>query len=169
MLVILKNTLLLLALPCLVAACGPSEEEKKQYQTIADAQAYNTTFDSLTVEQEAASDAWTTLQVSSDQPSRLYSTFAAMNQPCYPPDTSLIITQAELLTAMKQFVNKHYTKLPVEQCDQLAATAPLSQASYAVLHCRSEAAKSDYANGLPQEGIWVMPSVLGRRDLVIHW
>ena len=166
---LIQRSLWLLALPCLLLACGPTEEEKKQYQMIADAQAYNTTFDSLTTAQEEAMDALTTLQVSSDEKSQLYSTFAAHNQPCYPPDTNIIISQAEFRIAMQQFVNKHCKKMPAEQRDYLANTAALSQADYAVLHCRGNSVKSDYENGIPLTGYWVIPCVLGRRDLIIVW
>ena len=122
----------------------------------------------LTPEQQAAFDALNTLQVSTDSRNRLYSTFAGTVQPCYPPDTTLIISQADALAAMKQFVAKHCTNLTIKVRNELAAKSVLAQDEYTLSLCLDHAAVTD-ENGVPMTGTWVMPNVLGRRDVVMVW
>ena len=123
----------------------------------------------LTPAQQSAFDALNTLQVCTDEMNRLYSTFAGIVQPCYPPDTSLIISQSELLIAMKQFVTNNCKNLTTEERDELAATSVLVQEEYTLSLCLDNSENINYENGAPMSGTWVMPSVLGRRDVIIVW
>jgi len=123
----------------------------------------------LTDAQQSAFDALNTLQVGTDEMNRLYSTFAGIVQSCYPPDTSLTISQSELLKAMKQFVTSNCKNLTIEERDGLAATAVLAQEEYTLSLCLGNSANINYTNGPPMSGTWVLPSVLGRRDLIMVW
>jgi hypothetical protein len=123
----------------------------------------------LTLAQQSAFEALNTLQVSSDMQNRLYSTFANIDQPCYPADTSFVITQAQLFIVMKKFVSRHYKNLPAEQQDKLVEISVKAQEEYQVLHCNNNSENEHYENGLPMTGTWIMPNVLGRRDVILVW
>ena len=75
-------------------------------------------------------EALNTLQVSTDQIHHLYSTFAGINQPCYPPDTSFVLSQSDLLIALKHFVNIHCTNLNITKRNELSFSAVLAQKEY---------------------------------------
>lgn len=124
--------------------------------------------DELSEKQQSALDALNTLQTSSVEEDRLYSTFANIQQPFYPADTSLEITQSELLVFMRQFVSKNYQNLETEKRNSLVEKAVLAQEQYLVLHCSSTEVV-DYDKGLPMLGTWVLPGILGRRDLILKW
>ncbi len=100
---------------------------------------------------------------------RLYSTFAGIVHSCYPPDTSVIISQSELRAAMKQFVTKNCTGLTVEERSVLAAASVIAQEEYNVLLCLGYAPDVSFENGAPMSGTWIIPGVLGRRDVIIVW
>ena len=167
-LIILLNTSLLLS------SCTPTDEKINQgQQSTHSPPPYSTTYaDSLlelTPEQQSSFDALNTLQVSTDEKNKLYSTFAGIPQPCYPPDTSFTISRSEFLTALEQFMTIHCTNLTIEERNELAATAALAQEEYIVLYCPDNSSEVNYESGLPVTGTWVMPSVLGRRDITIVW
>jgi hypothetical protein len=123
----------------------------------------------ITQEQQAAFDALNTLQTSTDEMNKLYSTYSGIHQPCYPPDTSFIISRSELLNALELFVTKNCTNLTIEKRNKLATTAVLAQEEYIVLYCPDYSSEVNYERGLPETGTWVMPSILGRRDVTIIW
>ncbi|MEM6378256.1 MAG: hypothetical protein AAF705_08590 [Bacteroidota bacterium] len=123
----------------------------------------------LTPEQQSAFDALNTLQISTDERNRLYSTFAGSAQPCYPLDTSLNISQVELLEAMKQFVTDNCKRLTIEEGNDLATTSVLAQQTYSVSLCLNNSENVSYKDGIPKTGTWLIPNVLGRRDIVIVW
>ena len=155
-------------------SCTPTDEKIDQEQQSSNSSnsftiPYTESLLELTSEQQSAFDALNTLQVSTDEKNKLYSTFSGISQPCYPPDTSFTISRSDLLTAMKYFVTKHCTYLSFEERDKLAETAVLAQEEYIVLHCPDNSYNVNYKNGLPMSGIWVMPSVLGRRDIILEW
>ena len=170
----LKLLLMLSVLLPLFSACSQQNDGLDKEKRIANSQPTNiaqnieTTFE-LTPEQQSAFDALNTLQVSTDEMNRLYSTFAGIAQPCYPPDTSLTISQAELLIAMKQFVISNCKNLTIERRDELAAASVLAQEEYTVSLCLDSLAPVNYENGAPMTGTWVLPSVLGQRDVIIVW
>jgi hypothetical protein len=70
---------------------------------------------------------------------------------------------------MKQFVSKNCTNLEEDERNELAATAVLAQHEYTVKLCFDNSSKIINTYGLPMTGIWVMPNVLGRRDVIIVW
>lgn len=146
------------------------EEEKHLIPSQATCSAQNLEIISdLTQEQQVAFDALNTLQVSTDEKNRLYSTFIGIFQDCYPPDTSLTITQSELLIAIKQFVTNNCENLTTEERDKLAAASVLAQEEYTLSLCLENSSNINFENGAPMTGTWVMPSVLNRRDVIIVW
>jgi len=169
MLLIRRKFLVLLFFPCLLFSCTFTQEGEEKKQELTDLTDNNNTVSELNSEQEAAFDALNTLQVSTDEMNRLYSTFANIAQPCYPPDTSFVITQSELEVAMKQFVEQHCTNLSAEERDKLHKTAVLAQKEYKVLHCSGNPSDIDDEKSLPYMGTWIMPNVLGRRDVILKW
>ncbi len=155
-------------------ACSHTNKKSDKEQQTTDSQPINITTNLETIkeptlEQQSAFDALNTLQVSTDEMNRLYSTFAGIDQPCYPPDTSLTISQSELLIAMKQFVTSNCRNLSTEKRNALATTAVLAQKEYTLSLCLDNFSNVDYENGAPMVGTWVMPSILGRRDVIIVW
>lgn len=146
-------------------------EEDKQLRTSQPTYSVQNlgTIPELTPKQQAAFDALNKLQVSTDERNRLYSTFAGIFQNCYPPDTSLTISQSELLKAMKQFVTFNCKNLTTEERDTLAATSILAQKEYTLSLCLGNSTNINYKNGPPMSGTWVLTSVLGRRDVIIVW
>jgi hypothetical protein len=170
----MKVLFMLSMLSFLLNACSQSNKrlDKKQQTTYAkptDSATNLETISGLTPEQQSAFDALNTLQVSTNEMNRLYSTFAGIVQPCYPPDTSMTISQSELLVAMKQFVTNNCRNLTVEERIELTTTSVLAQEEYTVSLCLDNSSNVDYKNGVPMTGTWVMPSVLGRRDVIIVW
>ena len=99
---------------------------------------------------------------------RLYSTFAGIDQP-YPPTTNFVITQSEFQTVMTRFAQENCTNLNIEKRDSLVKAAVLAQKEYTVLHCIDNPSNIHDDKGLPMTGIWVMPNVLGRRDVILVW
>ena len=169
MLPIRKRIFVLLCFPCLIFSCTPAQERNEQKQEMIDSTTYSNIVSELTPEQQSAFDALNTLQISTDEQNRLYSTFADIAHPCFPPDTSFVISQSELLTAMMQFVKENCSNLNIEKQEELATTAVLAQKEYTVLYCPGHSSNMNYGKGIPRKGTWVMPSVLGRRDVTLVW
>ncbi len=154
-------------LSILLFSCTYTEDENSE---LKDSTSGNLNeLSTLTAEQETALDAFTTLQVGTDERNLIYSTFANIDQPFYPPDTSVVIAQSEFRIAMTHFVNKNCTKKTGEERAQLVNAVVLAQEKYNVLHCNVFSADVNYENGLPMMGVWVIPNVLGQRDVVIEW
>ena len=170
----MKILIMLLTTLMLLSSCTSTDESTNQEHQSTDSlpsvyRANMDTIPELTPEQQSAFDALNTLQVSTDKMNRLYSTFAGITQPCYPPDTSLTISQSELLIAMKQFVTSNCKNLSAEKRDELATTSVLAQDEYTVSLCLDNSVPVTYENGAPMTGTWVVPSVLGQRDVIIVW
>jgi len=164
----MKALLLLLMFVFFLNTCSqPTNRSEKE---IADAKrniiAQKLQTPELTAIQQSAFDALNTLQVSTDEMNRIYSTFAGTVQPCYPPDTSLTISQSALLVAMKQFVASNCKNLAAEDREELAATSVLAQEEYMVSLCLDHSTKVNYENGVPMTGTWIL---LGRRDVILIW
>jgi hypothetical protein len=123
---------------------------------------------SLTAKQQTAFNALNSIQV---QGIYLYSTFSGIHHNCLPPDTSFIISQAELLVAIESLLEKYYTHIKAEQRAKLASESVLAQEKYLVLQCKgyTNGAEYDKSNNIPKSGSWILPKVLGRRDIVIEW
>lgn len=169
MLSTLKKLLVLFFFPCLICSCNNSEKGKEQKRELIKSIYFDNVVSELTEEQGAAFDALNTLQTSTDQRNRLYSTFSNIDQPCYPPDTSFEISQSELLVFMKQFIAENCKSMEREIQNKLAETSVLAQKKYTVLHCRENNSNIDYKKGLPMVGTWVLPKVLNRRDISLVW
>ena len=158
MLSIINKLIGLLFLTCLSIACNFVQEGNEQKTE-------------LTQEQEAALEALNTLQTSTDERNRFYSTFANQKHSFYPPDTSFEVSQSELLIYIEQFISEHCQNLAPEIQHQLAKKAVLAQKKYTVLYCTVTLPKSNInpEQGPPMKGIWVMPSVLDSRDVILVW
>ncbi len=148
--------LLMLVIMCALTSCSNEEVKAEVFQE-------------LTSEQQAAFEALDSLQVNSDDWSRLYSTFPDLHHKSFPADTSIIISQAEFLIAMREFVTLHYTKMPSEKRSRLIYKAVKAKGEYKVLHCRGYGVDVDYSSGIPRQGTWIFPKILGHRDLVLVW
>ncbi|MCB0704218.1 MAG: hypothetical protein KDC34_02870 [Saprospiraceae bacterium] len=158
---IINKLSILLFFPFLTFSCTSEEKGK-----LPDSAFYNNTGSALTQEQQAAFDALNTLQTSTDEMNRLYSTFV---KPSYPADTSFEVSQSELRAFMEQFIYEHCQNLSPEIQNQLAKTAVLAQKKYTVLHCTENRSDIDYDKGLPMTGTWVIPNILNRRDVILVW
>lgn len=153
----------------LLNACSPPNTRTVKAYPPPDLTQDSEPVSELRPEQESAFEALNTLQVSTDEMNRLYSTFAGAAQLCYRPDTSIILSQGALLTAMKEFVTRNCQNLPLAERDTLAATSVLAQEEYTVFLCYGNPDELSYENGAPRTGTWVLPKVLGRRDVVLVW
>lgn len=163
------KTPLLLVLPFLALSCNPVQENTDHHQGLTNSDDLLKAVLELTPEQESAFEALTFLQTNTDELNRLYSSFPNIDHPCFPADTSFTITQLELLTAMMQFVTMHCSNLPIEERDSLAKASVLAEEKYKVLHCKDHLHDENYENGLPLNGTWVLPGILGRTDLTLVW
>lgn len=170
----MKLTIVFTMLALFFYACFHSNNEPNRVHETSDEQLANRS-ESLeakvepTLEQQSAFEALNTLQVSTDKRNRLYSTFAGIDQPCYPPDTSFVISQSELLFAIKAFVETNCKNLSIKERNQLTKRAVLAQKDYTLSLCLDNVSIVDFENGTPMMGTWVMPSILERRDLIIVW
>ena len=108
------------------------------------------------------------LQTNTDEVGRLYSTFPNIEQSCYPADSSFEISQSELLVFIQIYVSRHCQNMEVAMQSSLVEKAVLAQKQYLVLHCSSTEVV-DYDKGLPMLGTWVLPGILGWRDLILKW
>lgn len=123
----------------------------------------------LSPEQDSALEALNRLQTSSLEPNRIYSTFPGIHHDCYPADTSFTISQAELLKALLEFTQLHYQEREAPFPSRLAALAVKAQSEYQVLVCLDFPGDINYQQGIPRKGTWVLPNMLGRRDVLIVW
>ncbi len=119
--------------------------------------------------QQSAFDALNTLQQSTDKINHLYSTFANISHASCLEGINYEISQSELLGYMKQFVTRHCQNLKPELRNELARLSVQAQEKYIVMHCRSKDDKENISEGLRMTGTWVMPNVLGLRDVVLIW
>ncbi|MEM6806090.1 MAG: hypothetical protein AAF696_32130 [Bacteroidota bacterium] len=167
-----KNNILLLLSMFFLPACSlpteKSEGERGAAEKNNPIQNWEIVFE-LNPEQDSAFEALNTLQVSTDEKNRLYSTFAGMLHACYPPDTSLRISQADFLAAMRQFITSNCKDISDEEADKLAASSVLAQEEYTLAICFPDSADPSYEKGIPRIGMWILPKVLGRRDIVLQW
>ena len=123
----------------------------------------------ISPEQQTAFDAQNTIQTSTDAKNVFYGTFPATQHQFYPADTSLSITQTQLQAALQRFVNDNCSQFSQPMRDSLAATAALAQDDYTLMLCHENLAPEIYKDGPPEKGIWVLPNILYRKDLVIKW
>ncbi len=122
--------------------------------------------DTLSKEQQAAFDALNSIQ---RQGQHLYSTYPGTHN-SMQPDTSFVISQAQLLAALEEFLSRHYTGISAEERTRLVVQAVSAQEEYLVLQRNDNSTGSaDSAENIPASGTWILPEVLGRRDIVLEW
>src|SRR5688572_18961948 len=101
--------IILLLIAMSVFSCGEEQEETDRKHDSQDVVPDNPNPDSiseLTPEQQAAFVAFDAIQV---QGSHLYSTFSGIHHECASPDTSFVITQAELQIALEKLFSLYYS------------------------------------------------------------
>ena len=163
--------ILLLLTASLVCSCTTPQEGMDQNQELNNLETINfDTASELTTEKErdAAFDALNSIQI---QGQHLYSTFSGMHHSCLPADTSFVISQVELQTAIEVLLARYYTDIPPEEQKVLAKQSSLAQKKYLILQCNG------FSNGVlggtekltPVSGSWVIPEVLNERDVIITW
>lgn len=161
---------ILILFSAILFSCSERQEDMSQKQEkIYFPTTYVDSITELTPVQQEAFNALNALQTSTDEKNRLYSTFANVNHPFYPADTSFSITPSELLTFMKKFVSKYCQNISKDMQDSLVKSSVLTQVEYTVMYCDNESVNQDFKNGLPMSGTWVLPNILGRRDVIIVW
>lgn len=130
------------------------------------------TSNELTLEQQSAFDAFNKLQVNIKQ-DHLYSTFVNAPQLCYPPDSNFIISRAELLSALKHLLITYPTNSSIEEQNEMVETAVLAQEEYLVLLCFDKSPNQNIQSinnsSFPTTGVWILPKVLDRRNIIIEW
>lgn len=170
---VVGRSTLLLVTPCMILSCSTAHEKTEQKQestnfSIPYSKIYADTLAELTPEQLTAFDALNSIQV---QGEHLYSTFSGIHHDCFPPDTSFVISRAELLVALGELLKRYYTAMSTEQRTKLSTDAVLAQEEYLILQCIGDSTGSvDNTNkNLPTSGSWILPKVLGRRDVILEW
>ena len=165
---VMKELTLLFVAPWLLFACTAGQERTDPEQGPVDPPFSDPgTPSELTPEQQTAFEALNSIQVLGRH---LYSTFPGAHHDCFPPDTSFILSRGELLIAVEVHLARHSSKIPAEQRTELAAEAVLAQEEYLVHQCGSPAVSVDLVvQNLPPSGSWILPKVLGRRDIVLEW
>lgn len=124
----------------------------------------------MTDEQSSAFESLNIIQTFSDSKNRFYSTFPDIDHPAYPPDTSIVISQSDFLFYLKEFMKEHSTNIESDIQKEIAESSVKAQQEYTVLFCLKDASIAyDFKNGIPMHGIWVIPNVLQRRDVIIVW
>ena len=146
---IINKFFVLLFLSCTMISCTIAQEGNEQKRELTDSTSDNNRVTELSQEQQAAFAALNTLQTSTDERNRLYSTFANVDQPFYPADTSFEISQSELLVFLEQFISKHCQDLAPEVQSELAKSAVLAQDKYKVLHCARNEMQAPILVGSP--------------------
>ena len=160
-------------LPLVYLSCTMSNEKGEQQQDSSNFVSYNSiqitdTLPKLTTNQQTALDALNSIQVKGKH---LYSTFSGIHHDCLPPDTSFVISQAELLVAMKTLLERHYAHIEADQRSKLANESVLAQEEYLVLQCNGYSNRTvSYENKyIPNFGSWILPEILRRTDVLIEW
>jgi hypothetical protein len=131
---------------------------------------YDTSIVETTIQQQEAFDALNALQLESK--GHLYSTFVNIDHPCFPPDSSFVITQNELLKSIQELLEIH-SSLSLDEQKRLSELAVLAQEKYTVFRCTSSALNQEELKlgikATKMKTTWVLPNVLGIRDVVLTW
>ncbi len=157
----------LLVTQWLLLSCTPAQEKnaRKQESINYPLSYFHPDPDTLSKEQQAAFDALNSIQ---RQGQHLYSTYPGTHNGV-PPDTSFVISQAQLLAAMEELLTRHYTGISDEERTRLAVQVVSAQEEYLVLQRNDYSAGSADNAVFPASGSWILPEVLGRRDIVLEW
>ena len=121
----------------------------------------------ISLEQEQAFEALNALQIRLQKQS-LYSTFAGLQHDCFPSDTSFVVSRADLLMVLEILIAKYGKNMEVEQGYKFAAAAVLAQEEYLVEQCYDTSQELDNESST-RSGIWILPKVLDRRDVILVW
>ena len=168
----MKILFLLMITQWFLFSCTPAQERIDQNQEsnnipLSHSDSISDTLSELTLEQQTAFDALNSIQVHGHH---LYSTFPGMHHNCFPPDTSFVISRAELRIAMELLLTKHYSNISAEHRKKLADESVLAQEEYLVLQCGyAKESVDNVVNINPPSGSWILPKVLGRRDIILEW
>ncbi len=165
----MKNIFIALLFPCFILQCTSAPAPNPTKRELYSLSHYQARVEELSEDQQSAFDALNTLQVSTDEKNQLYSTFANIEHTCYPPDSTFEISRFELLSVMQKYIAKKCTNLELSIQIQLTKSSVLAQDQYTVFHCRGEKPMIMQEGEFPMTGTWVFPSVLGRRDILLHW
>ncbi len=160
--------LLLICLSCLLSNEKVGQGEESTGFVSLNAIQNSDSLQELTTEQQSAFDALNSIQ---RQGKHLYSTFSGIHHDCFPPDTTFAISQSELLVALEILLERYYTNIEQEQRSKLANKSVLAQEEYLVLQCngQSNGTMYDKSKNIPNSGSWILPEILGRRDVIIEW
>lgn len=157
---------------CLIVSCtGGSQEKNKQYDIASNNSESQT---ELTTIQKSAFSAFDSIQLKI-KGHHLYSTFPGSQHECFPADTSYVISKAELLEAMKELLGRYETGYTIERYNELSSIAVMVKDEYRVEQCYLTSMKmvdgvlTSVPSKSPLEGIWIIPKVLGHRDIVLKW
>ena len=167
----MKPLPILFPLLLLLVGCAPSGERKEQGNEYVwrELNPKGSELEALTTTQAAAFEALNALQISMDEEELLYSSFAGAAQACVPPDSIFTISQQQFHAALLEFTSLHCHVLQPSERDSLALQSSMAAEQYTVLLCtHHEGVPADTSN-LPMTGTWVLPAVLGRRDVVMNW
>lgn len=167
------KSILFIAIPCLLFSCTNGQGESGQksetrHYIDLDTVQHTDPNTAFTQQQEEAFDALNSIQL---QGRNMYSTFAGLDHECYPPDTSFMISQDQLLVAMKALLSRHFKNVTPDIRDRLAAKAVLAQEEYLVYRCKGyfEESTGDAITKAPTLGSWILPKVLNQRDIIMIW
>lgn len=158
----------IIALSCFATSCYSGDKNKAK-QDLSNAVLLDPSRPELTPDQEMAFDAHNQLQTRTDQVNRFYSTFANLDQPCYPADTTFEISQSEFLFVLRHFITIHCQNVDPYLQEELAEVSVLAQDKYTVNHCWSDSTNIKNEEGFSMTGTWVLPNVLGRKDVIMVW
>ena len=163
----------------LLIACTPTERGKPLNKQSSNSLTIppNTNIDSsseLSPEQEIAFNALNSLQ-RQIQGNHLYSTFPDIHHDCFPSDTGFVISHTELLIALEELLEKYCSGITNERREKLANEAVLAQKEYFVEQCYGtsfqmvDGTLKNITITTPKSGFWILPGVLGRRDIILEW
>ncbi|MCH2214788.1 MAG: hypothetical protein MK086_06415 [Flavobacteriales bacterium] len=120
-------------------------------------------------QQESAFDALNKLQFSTNEQNRLYSTFPGSAPLCFDKDTTVTISQSEFQKVLVGFTLNNCDILMASESEELASQAALAQEEYSLTICLNGEDKAFQDNLLSTRGTWILPNILGFRDLIIVW
>lgn len=149
----------LFACTILLFSCTPKKGDPVQRRPVVPSS--NEVVEELTEAQEIGLDAFNLLQMNTDEPNHVYSTFPGILHDC-SPDTSIELSQAEFEEVMIRFVDLYCREMEEEKRHTLAEQASRVLDEYTVNICLED------GEGLEQ-GTWLFSEVLEKRDIIMVW
>lgn len=165
------NTIMVLSF-CLIYSCTPSNKRKGKVLDSFELSPYKSTIHSdtiapLTLDQELAFDALNSIQIKTEE-GHFYSTFAGIYHNCLPKTYFFIVSRSELQSAMEALLSKYGMGISAEESRTLINQAVMAQDKYEIELCSGDSFVRKYKR-IPKKGVWILRSVLGRRDIVLIW